>query len=198
MKIKLCGVRRVSDALLCAEAGADEVGVIFAKGSKRRVTLEVARAIRSSLPRTIGLVGVFDTADLDETLNAVELSAVQLHGPIPDQLPSLPIYVALHVTSAESLARINQLSFAARILLDSPKGGGSGHVFPWALARDARSYRPRQLFLAGGLTAMNVAEAIAQAQPDGVDVASGIEGPDGFKSPELVRAFVRAVREAKP
>jgi phosphoribosylanthranilate isomerase len=144
------------------------------------------------------MVGVFldaPAALLDEALREVELSALQLHGTIADRLPELPIYLALQVSGPESLARIAEVPFAARILLDSPKGGGSGAAFPWELAQAARAYRPRQLFLAGGLTADNVADAIRAARPDGVDVASGIEGGDGFKDAARVRAFVKAVRD---
>ena len=83
----------------------------------------------------------------------------------------------------------------ARLLLDGP-AGGSGFSFAWELARRGRTrLSPAQtLFVAGGLHAGNVTQAIAAAAPDGVDVASGIEGPDGFKDPERVRAFVAAVR----
>jgi phosphoribosylanthranilate isomerase len=199
MKLKLCGVRRVEDALLCADAGAGEVGVIFAKSSKRCVSAETARAIRKALPPAVGLVGVFldaTRAELDEALAQVELSAVQLHGALPDSMPALPIYVALHVEGRHSLERIRELPFAARVLLDSPKGGGSGLAFPWALAQDARAFGPRELFIAGGLTPLNVKTAIRFAHPDGVDVASGIEAHDGYKGPDLIRAFVRAAKEA--
>jgi phosphoribosylanthranilate isomerase len=82
---------------------------------------------------------------------------------------------------------------AARLLLDGP-AGGSGKSFAWSLAAEARKLHQGELFISGGLTPENVAQAIAQARPDGVDVASGIEGPDGFKDPARVRAFVRAVR----
>ncbi len=200
MKVKLCGVRTVRDALLCARAGADEIGVVFAKSSKRRVSVELAREIRESLPTALSLVGVFLDAtpvELEEVLSQVRLSALQLHGALPSPLPELPIYVALPVADAGSLQPIAGLTFAARILLDSPKGGGSGQAFPWALAREARQLNPRQLFVAGGLTPSNVGEAIELARPDGVDVASGIEGPDGFKDEALVRAFVGAVKERR-
>ncbi len=84
--------------------------------------------------------------------------------------------------------------FAARLLLDGP-AAGSGKSFAWTLAEQARAYAV-PLFVAGGLTPQNVAQAIAEARPDGVDVASGIENPQGFKDPQRVRAFVRAARGA--
>ena len=86
----------------------------------------------------------------------------------------------------------SRLAGFRRLLLDGPSGG-SGMPFAWSVARGMRGPTP-EVYVAGGLTAANVAEAIREADPDGVDVASGIEGPDGFKDPERVRAFVRAAR----
>ena len=201
VKIKLCGVRRPADALLCAAAGADEVGVVFATGSKRRVTLDVARQIRDALAPQVPLVGVFlDAAieDLGAAAATGALSALQLHGRIPagcEEL-GLPLYAALQVTSPEALAPLGALSPRfTRALLDGPRGG-SGLPFAWELGRAARARFGGQLFVAGGLHAGNVAQAIAAAAPDGVDVASGVEGEDGFKDAARVEAFVAAVRGA--
>jgi phosphoribosylanthranilate isomerase len=196
MKIKLCGVRTVADALLCAREGADEIGVIFAPGSRRRVTVQRAREIRDVLPARIPLVGVFldaSLAEVERVAREVGLQAAQLHGAWPAEGAFLPLYAALQVVSEESL---EPRPGAARMLLDGP-AGGSGKNFAWALAAKARMLQGGELFVAGGLTADNVAQAIAEARPSGVDVASGIEGPDGFKDPERVRAFVRAARSAR-
>ena len=195
MKIKLCGVRTVADALLCVEEGADEVGVIFAARSRRRVTVEEARAIRDAVPARVPVVGVFLDADLAEVARVaaeVGLQAAQLHGRWPDRAGELPLYAAVQVESEQSLqARPG----AVRMLLDGP-AGGSGKSFAWVLAEKARALHAGDLFVAGGLTAENVAQAIREARPDGVDVAGGIEGPDGYKDRERVRAFVRAARGA--
>ena len=191
-RIKLCGVRTPEDAVLCAEAGADEIGVVFAARSRRRVTLEEARAIRAALPPRVPLVGVF----LDSTPEEVQaaagfLSAVQLHGSWFQT--ALPTYAALQVTDERALELLEKRPSAARVLLDGP-AGGSGTSFAWSLALRARALHQAPLFIAGGLTPDNVAQAIAEARPDGVDVASGIEGPDGYKDAAKVRAFVQAVR----
>jgi phosphoribosylanthranilate isomerase len=103
-----------------------------------------------------------------------------------------PFHAALQVTGLESLQLRPE---AARILLDGP-AGGSGKSFAWSLAAEARKLYRVPLYIAGGLNAENVGEAIRQAQPDGVDVSSGIEDQRGFKSRERVRAFVRAAKEA--
>jgi phosphoribosylanthranilate isomerase len=195
MKIKLCGVRTVRDALLCAEEGADEIGVIFAASSRRRVSVAEAKAIREALPAHLPLVGVFldaPLAEVERIAREVGLQAAQLHGRWPAESAALPLYAALQVVSEESL---EPRPGAVRVLLDGP-AGGSGKSFAWTLAAKARTVHRGELFVAGGLTAANVAQAIAEARPSGVDVASGIEGEDGFKDRERVRAFVRAARSA--
>ena len=194
MRIKLCGVRTVEDALLCAREGADEIGVVFAARSKRRVTVAEAKAIRDALPAQVPLVGVFLDQPLEEVLRTareVGLSAAQLHGVWPGTAAALPLYAALQVTSADAL---QPRPGAARILLDGP-AGGSGKSFAWELASSAKFDAP--VFIAGGLTPGNVAQAIAQARPAGVDVASGIENAQGFKDAGKVRAFVQAVRATR-
>jgi len=212
VSIKLCGVRTVSDALLCVTAGADKLGVVFAKSSKRCVSIEQARAIHESLPDGLPLIGVFQDASLDDieaAARGARLSAVQLHGALapalfsPDFLARLavPIHRALQISGPESLAQLDALATpetsdrVARVLLDGPRGG-SGAAFPWHLLGEARARYAGKLDLAGGLNPGNVAEAIRIALPDGVDVSSGIEGPDGFKDRAKVRAFVRAARAA--
>ncbi len=210
LRVKLCGVRRVADALVCAEAGADEIGVIFAPSSKRKITHEEGAAIRTALPAQLPLVGVFKDATLDEIVaaqRASRLSAVQLHGLRPAGIArdlrsalgsAVKLIAAVHVRDADSLAALAEVTGFDRVLLDGPQGGGSGTSFDWALVPRAREHFRGELFLAGGLTSRNVAQAIRAARPDGVDVASGIEGADGFKDPTEARAFVAAARSVNP
>jgi len=183
--------------VLCAEAGADEVGVIFAPRSKRRVTADEARRIRAALPAHVPLVGVFQDARLEEALRIAEevgLAALQFHGKLPEPGGDLPLYAAVQV-NGDALESAASFAGFRRVLLDGPSGG-SGIPFAWPLARKLRG-SVEEIFVAGVLDAANVAEAIRQGDPDGVDVASGIEGPDGFKDPDRVRAFVRAARGAR-
>jgi len=199
VRIKLCGIRTAQDAVLCAEAGADEVGVVFAPRSRRCVTVATAREIRAALPPAARLVGVFQDVELSEALRvAVEvgLSAVQLHGKLPAPSGALPLYAALQIDGEPALERLARLGGFRRVLLDGPAGGGGGVSFAWSLARKARALFAAELFVSGGLAPENVAQAIRAARPDGVDVASGIEGPDGFKDPGRVREFVTAARAA--
>lgn len=199
LRIKLCGVRTARDAELCAQAGADEVGIVFAPRSRRCVTVEAAREIRGVLPPAARLVGVFQDVDLAEALRVageVGLWAVQLHGTLPAPAGTLPLYAALQVDGEPALARLAGLRGFRRVLLDGPAGGGGGVSFAWSLARKARELFAAEVFIGGGLKPENVAQAIRAARPDGVDVASGIEGPDGFKDQGRVRAFVAAARAA--
>jgi phosphoribosylanthranilate isomerase len=200
LRVKLCGVRNVRDALLCAEAGADEIGVVFAPRSRRCVTPDTARDIRTALPQHVPLVGVFQDATLADALaiaRAVGLAAVQFHGRLPAPEGPLPLYAALQVVDGDAaLARLTGLTGFRRVLLDGPAGGGGGVTFAWSLARKARPHFAAEVFVAGGLTPDNVAEAIHAAHPDGVDVSSGIEARDGFKDADRVRAFVQAARSA--
>jgi phosphoribosylanthranilate isomerase len=198
VRVKLCGVRRPEDAVLCATAGADEIGVIFAPLSKRRVTVEEARLIRKALPAHVPLVGVFQDQGLAEATaiaREVGLSALQFHGALPEPAGDLPLYAALQVEIGAALDGVAAMKGFRRVLLDGP-AGGSGVSFAWSLARKARE-SIAEVFVAGGLTAENVADAIRAADPHGVDVSSGIEGADGFKDPARVRAFVLAARGAR-
>ena len=184
---------------MCAEAGADEIGVVFAPRSRRCVSLHTAREIRAALPAHVPLVGVFENADLAEVLriaDEVGLAAVQLHGTLPTPQGTLPLYAAVRVEGDAALARLPALRGFRRLLLDGPAGGGGGVSFAWSLARDAHRAFDGEVFVAGGLTPENVAEAIRAAHPAGVDVASGIEGRDGFKDADRARAFVDAARAA--
>ena len=203
VRIKLCGVRSARDAELCARAGADEVGVVFAPRSRRCVTVATAREIRAALPADIPLIGVFQDAPLDEALRVADevgLAAVQLHGALPTReargAAGIPLYAAVQIDGESALARLAPLQGFRRVLLDGPAGGGGGVPFAWSLARDARALCAAEVFVGGGLGPSSVAEAIRAARPDGVDVASGIEGRDGYKDPARVRAFVDAARAA--
>ncbi|HWE24845.1 MAG TPA: phosphoribosylanthranilate isomerase [Myxococcales bacterium] len=199
VRVKLCGVRRPEDAILCAEAGADEVGVVFAPRSRRCITAATARDIRAALPAHLPLIGVFQDAALADALamaRSVGLAAVQFHGRLPAPGGALPLYAAVQIDGEPALAGLAALRGFRGVLLDGPAGGGGGVSFAWSLAHKARDRFDAEVFVAGGLTSDNVGEAIRAARPDGVDVSSGIEGSDGFKDAQRVRAFVHAARAA--
>lgn len=209
-KIKICGITLPDDAARVAAAGVDYIGLNFWPKSKRYLALEraplVAGIVRSSGPAKI--VGVFVDADHDEIVEvarAVELDAIQLHGDeFPEDLAAiakatkLPVWKAIPTGAAKDVANLDQWRTEV-ILLDTPSAGrgGAGKPFDWALAREARRQYPlQQIMLAGGLDPGNVATAIAQVAPFGVDVATGVEAAPGVKDAAKVAAFVAAVRSA--
>ncbi len=200
-RIKVCGITSVADALLAVETGADAIGLIFWPRSARAVDVAQAQAIARELPPLVAVMGVFvdETPDrVRSVADAVGLSGVQLHG--EEQVADWasfprPVLKAMTVAGYDASP---WRTARAGILVDTHDPvtvGGTGRTVDWAQA--ARIAQTRPLVLAGGLTPDNVAEAVAQVRPWGVDVASGVEQAPGIKDPVKVRAFVQAVRDAR-
>jgi phosphoribosylanthranilate isomerase len=202
VRIKICGLTRLEDALEAARLGADALGFNFWPGSKRYLAPAAARAIVRALPPFVTPVGVFVDAGRDELLSAAAVSGVQvlqLHGDEPPELARslpMPFVKAIRVAGPGSLLALDRWSGAAGFLLDAPAPGygGSGLTFDWSLA--AAAARRSTVLLAGGLTPANVAAAIRAVRPFAVDVASGVESSPGVKDPALLAAFVAAARAA--
>jgi phosphoribosylanthranilate isomerase len=202
LRIKICGITNLEDALLAADLGANALGFIFYAKSPRSVAPEAARQIIRQLPPFVVTVGVFvdeSTALVRDLAAQVGLDWVQCHGQeSPDYCRSLGrrVLKAFRIKDESSLTELAKYQGAVQaFLLDTYKKGqvgGTGEVFDWKLARQAQAYGP--VVLAGGLTAANVARAIAAAQPQAIDVASGVEAAPGKKDPEKLRAFFRAIR----
>ena len=199
MRIKICGITRVEDALAAEEAGADAVGLIFAE-SKRRVTLGRAAEISRALGPFVARVGVFVNSPLKEvfkTAQTLKLSAVQLHGQeSAEYAAELRSYVqVIKAVSfhAELDMKVLQEFPADAFLIDGLRPG-SGERFDWRQAASLRGL-PR-FVLAGGLTPDNVAEAVRILEPYAVDVASGVEASAGIKEERKIQHFVRAARRA--
>ncbi|QLF91859.1 phosphoribosylanthranilate isomerase [Pseudomonas sp. ABC1] len=201
VRSKICGITRVEDALIAAEAGADAIGLVFYAASPRAVDVQQARRIVAALPPFVTTVGLFVDASrckVDEILDAVALDRLQFHG---DESPEycegfrLPWYKALRVRSAEGvLEETQRYRQASAILLDAYVPGipgGTGAVFDWDMIPD---HLPSPLILAGGLDASNVQEAIARVRPYAVDVSGGVEREKGIKDADKVRNFVARVR----
>ena len=204
VRIKICGITNLEDALLAAELGADALGFIFYPKSPRKVAPETAREIIAQLPPFVASVGVFvdeAAAVVQELAARVGLDWVQLHGQeSPEYCRNLGrrVIKGFRIQDAESLRPLADYREAAQaLLLDSYKQGqvgGTGTAFDWRLAREAKPYG--RIILAGGLTPENVAQAIAAARPQAVDAASGTEAAPGRKDPAKLRAFFRAVAHA--
>lgn len=215
-QIKICGVTTADDARLIAAAGADAIGFNFYPGSKRHVTIEQAREMAAVLPTHMVRVGVFvnaPVAQIERTVEAVGLDAIQIHGDEPSELllelartVSAPMIRAFRLgpegTSpiGHYLHRCAELACPLRmILVDGYRPGsygGTGTTFDWRQLADFSREGITPLILAGGLTPENVGQAIATARPAAVDVAGGVESSPGCKDERLVRAFVDAARRA--
>jgi len=202
--VKICGIRRVDDALVAAEAGADMLGLVFAP-SRRRIDPDAARDIVTEVKRQakVKAVGVFVNESVHE-MNRIarhcKLDLVQLSGDEPGDTAAaldLPAIQVLHVGRGETavaLERRAARSDAQVLLLDTARPGthgGTGETFGWETAQELCAQR--SVLLAGGLRPDNVVEAIRTAHPWGVDVSSGVER-DGWKDAGLIREFVRAAK----
>ena len=201
--VKICGNTNIDDAMLAKDLGAQYLGLIFAV-SKRQISVEKAQEIKTALPDYKNFVGVFMDQPQDEVLKIVstlELSWVQFHGSeSPEYCQSFmdqgyQVIKSIPMQNQNSLDAIQNYQ-VPYFLLDSVKegkSGGTGERFDWALA-EKNPVISKQGFLAGGLDAKNVFEAIRKVQPYGVDVASGVEAEPGIKDPEKLRAFMMAVQ----
>ncbi|MFF7065143.1 phosphoribosylanthranilate isomerase [Pseudomonas sp. NPDC008258] len=203
VRSKICGITRIEDALAAAEAGADAIGFVFYAKSPRAVDVRQARAIIAELPPFVTTVGLFVNAsrcELNEILEVVPLDLLQFHG---DETPQdcegyhRPWIKALRVRPGDDLEAACLLYAGARgILLDTYVAGvpgGTGEAFDWSLV-PARLSKP--IILAGGLSADNVGQAIAQVRPYAVDVSGGVEQAKGIKDAAKIEAFMRAVKQA--
>jgi len=203
-KIKICGIKTVTDALAAMDAGADLIGFNFYPKSPRYIDVGRCRDIMSVMRKCghITYVGVFVNASVEEvraTLETCGLSLAQLHG---DE--TIETLNALDGKAFKAFRGVPEKlnGFAREVapafLLDaSVKGvyGGSGVTADWSAAAElARKY---PLLLAGGLTPENVAEAVGRVKPWGVDVASGVESTPGEKDAGKMKAFVQAVRNGQ-
>jgi phosphoribosylanthranilate isomerase len=202
IRVKICGVTTVEQALACAALGADAIGVNFVDASPRRVDVLMARAIADALGSNVLLVGVvadMPVATMRRLLGEARLGCLQLHGDeTADQVAAmLPhAYKAVRVGSAEDVARA-EAAPGEYVMVDARVAGmlgGSGHRVDGALV--ANLAKRRRLVLAGGLTPDNVAQAIVEVRPWCVDVASGVESAPGVKDMTRVRAFIDAARTA--
>jgi phosphoribosylanthranilate isomerase len=202
-KVKICGITNPEDAQAAAQAGADAIGFNFFPASPRHVTPSQAAPLAHGLPPWVVRTGVFVNALAEEVQEAITqcgLSMLQFHGEETPEycrqfgIMSMKAFRVREKTTLEEL----QLFPTDAWLLDawSDAGrGGTGKSFDWDFAARA-VVLGRPVFLAGGLTAENVARAIRQVRPYAVDVSSGVESSPGKKDHDRIRRFIEAVRGA--
>lgn len=201
VRVKICGVTSVEDALAAAEEGAFAVGFNFHPPSPRYIDPEAAGAIAAAMPEAVLRVGVFvdrERRDVERIAKVARLTALQFHGAeTPAQCSgwSLPVIKVGRLRSREDVIAL--LAYPVELLLaDAYVGGvpgGTGETFDWRLLEGVDRSR---IILAGGLTAENVADAVRTVRPYAVDVASGVERTPGVKDREKVREFIRHAQDA--
>jgi phosphoribosylanthranilate isomerase len=205
VRVKICGITNVEDALLACELGADAIGLNFYGKSPRCISPFMASKIIQKLPPFVVPVGVFvnwQAAAVTTLAKALGLAAAQLHGDESPQLVNeiakkVSVIKALHLGKGSVLPPIAKYRGATAFLLDAPHSGqygGTGHTTDWSLAHTAA--KSHRILLAGGLTPENVAEAILAVRPYAVDVTSGVESKPGRKDPAKLSAFFDAVARA--
>lgn len=213
-RVKVCGVRSVHDAIACAAAGADAIGMIVnVRTSQRRIPVELAREIARKLPPFVTPVIVMAPSSCEEVVDAalrIRPGAVQLHGDEPpemlarirESLPGVRLIKTVHVGTGHEVESIYPYSgLADAFLLDtmSPAGGGSGKTHDWRLSCKIVAEAGVPVILAGGLNPSNVRDAIRSVSPFAVDVSSGVEAKgqtELFKDMTLVRDFINNARSA--
>ena len=200
MKVKICGITNMDDALLAAELGADALGFIFVKTSPRHIRLSAARKIIQELPPFVIPVGVVADAEHDEILELIDetgICCVQLHGnESPKQLAKfpVPVYKSFRVDKEFNLEILQRYKGSAYLLDTHIDGvlGGTGKTFDWDIAVKAKAYG--RIILAGGLTPENIAEAVKKVQPYAVDVNSGVESATGKKDRNKLERLFKTIR----
>ncbi len=204
MNVKVCGIRRLDDALVAVDSGAWALGFIFHRASPRYINPEDAARIIERLPGEVLTVVVFADYPIDELNDVVRqagLGAAQLHGAeSPEyarEVEASTIIKAYRVADAFD-AEVLEPYQDCTILLDTYRpgqAGGTGETFDWEIARRVGEKAP--VILAGGLGPDNVREAIRVARPQAVDVSSGVELAPGVKDPAAIRRLFEAVAKAE-
>lgn len=200
VKVKICGITNLDDALAAAEAGADALGFVFYPESPRFIEPGKARSIILKLPVFITTVGVF----VDESEDLIRLilresgiQVLQFHG---SESPLLctkfreKVIKAIRISDAESINSMKMYNLGT-FLLDTHHEeirGGTGRSFDWKIAKMGKEYG--KIILSGGLTSLNIGEAIKKVNPYAVDVSTGVESSPGKKDHGKIKEFLRVVR----
>ncbi len=201
--VKVCGLTNLEDALVACENGAAFLGFVFAE-SPRQVDIETVRNIYRVIGGDVRYVGVF-TEESDYVLRAMDeayLDFAQLHGNQSEEFACKigreRVIRALRVKDESTLDELYKYECAKYYLLDTYKKGvpgGTGETFDWQLAVRAKSWQ-KPLFLSGGLSDKNVADAVAQVSPFAVDASSLLEASPGVKDHEKLKEFCKNARSS--
>lgn len=199
-RVKICGITRPEDAVAAAAAGADAIGLVFYPASPRVVSIEQAAAICAALPPFVSRVALFANAapaEIRAVLEQLPIDLLQFHG--EETAADCDRYSHAYIKVARVQPDFDLELFNCRypgacgILADTYQSGvqgGTGATFDWSLLPQQRR---KPLILAGGLTAANVAAAIRQVRPYGVDVSGGVEADKGIKDAARIAEFIHEV-----
>ncbi len=193
MKIKVCGLTNLEDALAAYRHGASALGFVCVASSVRFVPPERLKAICGALPEGCCKVGVFADAPLEsirETAAACRLDVIQLHGRETAEFAKMidfaRVWKAVHLRSAAEVEAFRH--FPAELLLLDGASGGGGQVCDWTFARQMAMLRP--VALAGGISLENAAAAIAAAGPEWLDLSGSLERASGLKCHHKINLFL--------
>lgn len=204
-KVKICGITNLEDALMSVKFGADALGFNFYPKSPRYISPEKAREIVDRLPENVLKVGVFVNEELEKTIEiaaTAKLDAIQLHGEeSPEFASQLKAKTSLEIIKAfrvsENFKPEDVLQYTVNaVLLDAysrHEHGGTGETFDWQIAKKVQAIFPK-MYLAGGLSAENIAEAVLNVTPFAVDACSLLEKNKGLKDSQKVRDFIFAIK----
>ena len=203
VRVKICGITNLDDALAAIDFGADALGFVFFRSSPRYISYREASVIIRRLPPFINTVGVFvdeNPGQIEKAISMTGINVVQFHSVGSSEMSLLPCPVikAIRVKSLDSLdPLINVKDVVSAFLLDTytPDAfGGSGQIFNWEIALEAKQFG--RIILAGGLTPDNISEAVKRVQPYGVDVSSGVEAKKGKKDHKKLKLFIDHAKRA--
>lgn len=204
VRIKICGITRLQDALFCAEEGVDAVGFVFYNGSKRYISPQAARKISLKLPPFICKVGVFVNASPQEILETVKtagIDCVQLHGEEGQDMVDglrrvIKVIKAFRIFSDKDIMQALRVKVDA-VLLDTYRKesfGGTGERFDWGLLKGKKFSPNKYIIVSGGITPYNIPELFAVCSPFAIDCSSGVEKEPGVKDIRKVKLLIKKVR----
>lgn len=202
-KVKICGITNMEDALHSVWCGADVLGFVFFKKSRRYIKPQKAKEIIDILPPFVFKVGLFvneNVSKVKKIAKYCKLDFVQLHGDEDDsylkKLKGLRLIKAIRIKDKDILRRIEDLP-CELLLFDSYSElefGGSGKTFDWNLAKEIRRIK-KPYIISGGLTSGNVKKAVKKFSPYAVDVSSGVEKKPGKKEKILMKEFIKNAKK---
>lgn len=204
-KIKICGITNKIDAVAATELCVDSLGFVFYDKSKRYVTPPMAEDIINELPAGMAKVGVFVNETKENVIKIAEdtlLDTLQFHGDEPPEYcrsfsPKYKVIKAFRLKDKSDLKKVNDYDTDYYLFdtYESGSAGGTGKRFDWSILKDFEILKP--MILSGGLDPENVARAIKEVAPYGVDVSSGVESAPGKKDMKLLKRFVENVRKVE-